>query len=130
MTLCLDTSILIDLERKNPKTLNSIKEQIIFHPKPAKIAFISYFEMLYGIENKNVKNKEKAASFLEEFEVLNTSKETAKILSSLKRKYEKKGLIFSLSDLLIASQAIENNLTLITKDKDFEKIEELQKIVL
>ncbi|HLC36504.1 MAG TPA: PIN domain-containing protein [archaeon] len=32
--------------------------------------------------------------------------------------------------MLIASQAIENNLTLITKDKDFEKIEELQKIVL
>ena len=54
MTLCLDTSILIDLERKNPKTLNSVKEQIIFHPKPAKIAFISYFEMLYGIETKNV----------------------------------------------------------------------------
>ena len=39
-------------------------------------------------------------------------------------------MTLALADLLISSQVIENNLILVTMDKDFEKIESLKKIIL
>jgi predicted nucleic acid-binding protein len=40
-----------------------------------------------------------------------------------------KGVI-SLADLIIASIVIEKGMILVTSDKDFEKIEELRKIII
>ena len=51
-------------------------------------------------------------------------------MADLKYKYEKKGIVVPLADLIIASIAIENNAVLVTSDKDFEKIEELKKIII
>ena len=48
----------------------------------------------------------------------------------MKYKYDKKGETLPLADFLIASQVIENNMLLVTADKDFDKIEELRKIVI
>ncbi|MBI2142325.1 PIN domain-containing protein [Candidatus Woesearchaeota archaeon] len=47
-----------------------------------------------------------------------------------KYKYDKKGIILSLADLIIASQVKETNMTLVTKDKIFERIEEINKVLL
>ena len=68
--------------------------------------------------------------FIEKFPFLNIKKETARILSDLKYNYEKKGITLPLADLLIAAQTIENNMTLVTMDKGFERIEELKKIII
>lgn len=76
------------------------------------------------------KNYDEKASFLNKFNMLRTTKRTAEILSDLKIKYDLHGKTFSLADLYIASQVIENNLVLITLDKDFSSIEELNKINL
>ena len=62
--------------------------------------------------------------------MINIIKKTGETLSGLKRKYEKLGNIIPLADLMIASQVIENNLILVTLDKDFERIEEMNKIIL
>ncbi|MBI4163797.1 MAG: PIN domain-containing protein, partial [Candidatus Aenigmarchaeota archaeon] len=94
-------------------------------PERPAITFISYFEFLYGIRKKDIRNKEKAISFIEEFSIIQTTKTTAGILVWLKEKYE-----LPLADLLIASQAIENQSVLITKDNDFDKIRELNKIII
>jgi len=67
---------------------------------------------------------------LNSFPLLDLGFKTSDILSDLKLKYEKKGLSFSLSDLLIAAQVIENDLILVTRDRDFEGIRELKKIIL
>ena len=64
--------------------------------------------------------------FINKFWVLNTTEETSKILSDLKFKYDKKGISISLADLIIASLAIENDMTLLTTDADFKRIEELK----
>lgn len=122
MNLILDTSILIEIERKNSEIISKLNELRKIYPAPAKISFISYFEFLYGLRDKLVKNKEKAKSFIELFSVINTQKETASFLVDLKRKYE-----LPLSDLLIAAQVIECKGILVTKDNDFEMIKELEK---
>lgn len=130
MTLVFDTSVLIDIQRKDKRTLEKIKELSEIHPAPASITFISYFEFFHGLQVKSPKNKGKALAFIEFFHFLEPTKRTARILSDLRYKYEKIGMSFSLSDLLIASQTIENGMTLVTSDKHFQELEELKKVVL
>ncbi|MBI2564411.1 type II toxin-antitoxin system VapC family toxin [Candidatus Woesearchaeota archaeon] len=130
MILVLDTSILIELERKNISVIEKLRKYVELYPSPAQITFMNYFEFYHGLQNKNIKNKEKVLSFINKFNILKLTKETAKFLSDLKTKYDNQGISISLADLIIASQVIENNLILITLDKDFEKIKELKKIIL
>jgi predicted nucleic acid-binding protein len=68
--------------------------------------------------------------FINKFNCLKASSITAKILAELKDKYEKKGIVIGLADLIIASHAKESNLVLLTSDKVFEKIDEIDKIVI
>ena len=103
MYLIFDTSILIELDRGNNEIIKKISDLIKTHPAPAKISFISYFEFLYGLRDKSEKNKRKSMEFIEKFDVIQTSKETAIVLTKLKQKHE-----FPLADLLIAAQVIEN----------------------
>ncbi len=128
--LVLDTSILIDIEKEVIPTIKRIEELSKIYPLLPKITFITEFEFTYGLVDKNEKNKQKALSFLTNFETLFPTKKTALALATLKHKYEKRGIILSLSDLLIASITIENNYVLVTKDNDFQPIEELQKIIV
>ncbi|MBI4918344.1 type II toxin-antitoxin system VapC family toxin [archaeon] len=130
MILAFDTSILIEIERKNNLMIDKLKELVKLYPLPAQIPFMSYFEFYNGLSEKNVKNKNKSLLFVKKFKVIQTTDKTAEILSDLKSTCEKKGLSLPLADLMIASQAIENNFVLITLDADFNKIVELKKIVL
>jgi len=125
MNLILDTSILIELERRNKEVIEGLDKARKIYPAPAKIGFVQYFEFMYGLRKKSPKNKDKSKEFVERFEVLQTTKITAEILIMLKEKYE-----LPLADLLIASQVLENKGILITKDRDFDKIKEIKKIVL
>ena len=130
MTLVLDTSILIDIERREKRTIAALESLARIHPSPAKITFMNHFEFLLGIKEKSLKNKDVAREFLNKLSVMQTTKITGEILSELKQKYDQKGVRLSLADLIIASLVIENNHILVTKDKDFEKIDELKKIIL
>ena len=125
MTLVIDTSVLIDLERRLPSTILKFKDLSIKYPSPAKITFVNEFEFKFGVRNKNINNKKEALAFLNNFVTLQTTSKTSSLLSELKDKYERKGLLLPLAELLIAALVIENSMTLVTKDKDFEKIEEL-----
>ena len=130
MTLLLDTSILIDIERREKKLLEKIEDIVETDPVPACITFMNYFEFIHGLKAKSPRNKEKSLAFIEKFYCLHPTKNTAVILSDLKHKYDKHGKSFSLSDLLIASHAVENGMTLVTRDKHFQEIDELGKIIL
>lgn len=130
MSLAFDTSILIDLERKNSEIIEKINQLSRSYPAPPQLPFISYYEFIRGLKIKKTKDYEKKFAFANRFNVLKTSKRTAEILSDLRIKYENLGFSLPLADLLIAAQSIENQLILISRDKDFEKIEELQKIIL
>jgi len=121
--LCLDTSVLIDIQCDRKVTLDRLKQLVAKHPAPGCIAFITYFEYYYGL--MKIKKKEKAYGLLDSFIFLRPTKKTAEILAQLKKESEDKGLGLPLADLLIASQVRENNLTLVTKDKDFLKVKRI-----
>ncbi|MBI4147923.1 type II toxin-antitoxin system VapC family toxin [Candidatus Woesearchaeota archaeon] len=130
MTLVLDTSLIIDIEQRKQSTITQLHRLSTLHPLPAKITFITEFEFHYGVRQRTPANKEQAIAVLHKFSVLHTSHKTAELLSELKHAHEKKGVTLPLADLLIATLAIENDMTLVTKDKDFQKIEELKSIIL
>ncbi|VVB81753.1 tRNA(fMet)-specific endonuclease VapC [uncultured archaeon] len=130
MTLLLDSSVLFELEKDNKTIVNRLKEMSAGHPARACISFMSSVEFLYGIEEKSDEEKAEAKEFLWKFCVLHTTNETAAWLAYLKHKYDKLGKPKSISGLFIASQALEHKLTLVTKDRDFEDISEIKKIIV
>lgn len=130
MTLVFDTSVIIDVENSESETIERLKELSKIHSAPGTVTFMNYLEFINGLHIKSIKNKEKSMIFIEMFHFLSPTKKTAVILSDLKRKYDNLGKSFSLSDLLIASQVIENNMVLVTRDKSFQEIEEMKKIIL
>jgi len=130
MSLVFDTSVLIAIERGDNEIINKLANLSKAHPSSPQLTFISFFEYLTGLKIRKNKSFQLNLEFLKKFNVLHTTNSSAEILSDLKIKYDNKGITLSLADLLSASIAIDNNLILVTKDKDFEKIEELKKIIL
>ena len=125
MQLILDTSIIIEIERKNQEIIDKVEELKENYPAHPLISFITYSEFLEGIYEKSEKNQQKAKRFIELFEVIQTTKKTADNLVFLKKRYE-----LPVPALLIAAQVMEISGTLVTKDKDFEQIKEIDKIIL
>ena len=130
MSLAFDTSILVEIEKKNETIIRELEHLSRIYPLPAQLPFMSYFEFLIGLKKRRPKRYNELIEFLNNFNILQTTNKTADILSDLKIKYDLQGIVLSLTDLMIASQIIENHLTLVTKDKDFENINELKKIIL
>lgn len=130
MALVLDTSILVDIERKRSETVKKLEDISKNYFLPPRITFINYFEFYEGIMEKNIKNKDILVAFINKFMCLRASSRTAEIIANLKHKYGKKGVTFGLADLIIAAQVIENNAALVTKDRAFEKIEEMKTIIV
>ena len=129
MSLAFDTSILIAVEKKEKKIIEKLEKLSKLHKLAPQLPFIAYYEFLRGLKIGKPKKYVELRAFIEQFNVLNTTKSTAEILSDLRIKYDSVGESLPLADLLIASQIIENNLILVTRDKDFEKIKELKKII-
>lgn len=126
--MILDTSVLIGLQRKQKEIIETVRK--LEYEESFAITFINKFEFLYGIQRQNVRKKEESITFLNQFLVLGASERTSEILTELKFKYDQKGISLSLTDLLIASIALENRKRVITSDKDFQKIEELDIVLL
>ena len=125
MSLLLDTSILILHQRGDISIRRQLELLSKRFPSIPSITFINAFEYLMGIKLLT-KRKTEAIKFLENFTIINTTEKTPEIMASIRSIYDKKGITLSLSDLIIACLAIENNLTLLTTDADFKKIEELK----
>ncbi|MBS3136397.1 type II toxin-antitoxin system VapC family toxin [Candidatus Woesearchaeota archaeon] len=130
MSLVLDSSVIISIERGDKKTIEELKKLSRHYSGPASIPFIARFEFMLGILEKNPKNKKESIALLNKFRTLPITNYTADILSELKYKYDNKGISLPLADLLIAAQAIEHKACLITSDRHFERIEELQAIFI
>ena len=125
MLLVFDTSVIIAIEKEDNNILKKISELSKSYSGPPQITFIIYYEFLMGIKKRSPINQAKAMDLLSNFNCLSATKETAEILSALKYKYDAAGISISLADLIIAAQVKENNMVLVTKDKTFEKIEEI-----
>ncbi len=126
MTLLLDTSIIIDMENDHKSTLNQLEAILQRYPAAPRISFMTYFEFLDGLRARGPNRREKALSFVEQFEIVQTTKMTAVLISQLKDRYGG----FPFSDLFIAAQAAENHLVLVARDRIFERIKEVNTIML
>ncbi len=130
MNLIFDTSIIIEIERGNKNIIDEMRRLASLYLGKAQIPFMVYFEFYHGLHQRNLRNRELSLSFINKFEMLNITKRTAEILSDIRIECELDGKMVQLADLLIASQVIENNGVLVTKDSGFNNIERLKKIIL
>src|SRR3989344_897568 len=130
MTLAFDTSVIIDIQKKNEKTIKKIEELSLRHQEPTPMLFMVYTEFKRGLYKRSKKLQEEIEIWFEELPFLAPTKRTAEIIVGLREKYDKKGEPIPLADLIIASQIKEKELILVTKDKIFNKIEEIQKIII
>jgi len=76
MSLVIDTSVLISLEKGDKATIGFLEDLKKTYPSPPSVTFINYFEFIYGIKEKGPKKKSEAISFIELFEFLNMTKKT------------------------------------------------------
>ena len=106
----IDTSVLIDNLRRG-------------RYEEGSISIITLIEVLRGIPPRK---RGKAKQLLEEsFDVLGIDNKVILKYCELYTSLKRRGLSIPDADLLIAATAIANNLTLVSKDKDFERLEEL-----
>ncbi len=127
MLLVLDTNALIEVERNNAKVLQKLESLSRTYPGQLATTFLNVFECLVGFKNRYT---DEGIKFLNNFVVLNTTKQTPFILAELKTRYDTQGMSLPFIDMAIAALVIENRAILITTDKGFERIEELQKIFI
>lgn len=130
MIFIFDTSAIIALEKEDKAALKLISELLKKQTGPPQASFVTYYEFLYGTRNRSPRNQSRAIEFLNNFNCISATKKTAEIIAGLRDKYEKKGVSINLADMIIAAHAKEHNLTLVTADRAFDKVDDINKIIL
>jgi len=78
------------------------------------------------VETVEEEKIEETVEYLESFKLLNTTNSSSRLYSEIKHNLEKKGRTITDMDILIASICITNNATLVTSDKNFKQMPDLQ----
>ncbi len=115
----LDTSVIIGLLRGEEK----IEELVAAEEETLCSCFPVQCELYRGtrIARRTEDGEKEVESLLDELENLETDRESAKKVAELIEKYSE----INIFDLMIAGSCLANDAKIITKDRDFEKIEEL-----
>lgn len=129
MRYLADTTFLIDLVNGDPEAVDLALELEAYGDEVA-LSTISVMEYLRGIyylyHNNEKKLREKLAQAFEDvnaFHIIPFTTEIASKAAEIEAYLTRKGIIISLPDIIIASTALTNNLTIITRNqKDFKKI--------
>lgn len=117
----LDTSIVIRLLRGEEE---EIEKFLTEEEETLCTCFPVQCELYRGtrLARKTEEGENQVEALLNELEHLEAGKESAKKVTKLRDKYPETKTF----DLMIAGICLANNAVIITKDKDFEKIEELE----
>ncbi len=129
MLLVIDTNILIEIDGGNEHLIKQIEE--IMHDDPdaePAVTWVNYFEFYYG-KTKKLESAQKALEFLANFSYLGMDKEATQIFAHLRRDKINATDVKDF-DLIIASIVMANSAILITKDKDFKRVKNLNVNVL
>ena len=126
MKYLLDTNICIYVIKQKPlsvlKKFSKVKEGSI------AISSATVAELYYGIFKSAKPNENTIAleQFLAPLVILNFNKDDSFEYGKIRAELEKKGKMIGAMDLLIASQAVNRNLILVTNNqKEFQRIENL-----
>jgi tRNA(fMet)-specific endonuclease VapC len=123
----LDTNICIYIINNRPrKVVEKIKT---FKPSQIKLSAISIGELEYGVSKSKNREKNRIAliDFISAFDILPFGDNDAEVFGLLRADLELRGEVIGSYDMQIASQAIANDLILVTNNiKEFKRIKELR----
>ena len=130
--VCLDSSIIIDILR-GKESVEAIEERFdssdeeVFIPSPVIIELIRGIHLIDSIKNIKEREIEEINNFLYSFVVLDFNKESAIKTGEIEAELRNSGEIIDLEDIMIGAIILQNNETLITRNKKhFEKIRGLK----
>jgi len=127
MRYLLDTNIYIAY--LNGRSLNVKRNFLQNSPSEIFLCSIVKAELIYGaMKSKKVEqNIEKLEQFFKQFSSLPFDDDSSKIYGKIRAYLEKSGNIIGPNDLLIASVALANDMTLVTNNiGEFERVEGLK----
>ena len=121
--ICLDTNVVIGLVNGVDRRLRDRFEEL---DEFATISAIVYFEMRYGLAKSRLKQATGArlAAFVDnQVSVLNFDRADAAEAAEIRAGLERKGTPIGSYDLLIAAQARQRRVTLVTANtREFERV--------
>lgn len=127
MDFLLDTNICIYIiKQKPPLVFEKFRSLAI---GSVGISSISVAELQYGVMKSaySVKNREALQQFLTPLEILDFDSKAALYYGQIRTELEKSGTPIGSLDMLIASQALSLDLTLVTNnEKEFKRIANLK----
>lgn len=129
MKYLLDTNLIIDFLKAKPETIDKLSPLFAEGMAISAITAAEYLQGIFQVAD----NQHALKLFLEflnqaKIEVLNIDWEIAEVYAKLQAKAEQIGHRLPSFDLLIASTALVYNLTLISDDKVFKRIQNLKLI--
>ena len=130
--VCLDSTFVIDI-LKGAEKAEELEENIDNGGEDIFIASPSIIEVVRGLylksNIKNLKNNEKERTFklINSLSVLDLDKNSAILAAKIEADLKNNGEIIDIEDVMIAAITINNNETLITRNKKhFERIKDLK----
>jgi tRNA(fMet)-specific endonuclease VapC len=121
--IALDTNIIIDLFQGQVEIADKItKSKAVYIPIPV------LGELYLGAENSSRKlhHIRQIEALLKVITLLNTSERTAEVYSKIKARLKEKGTPIPENDIWIAALAKEHDLPVVTRDKHFSNIPDLE----
>ena len=123
MNYLIDTDISIYLiNEKPPHVIERFKHHSI---QEIGISSVTIYELTNGVlkSQRKKQNQNKLELFLTPFEFLDFSADDARVTGKIRADLEKKGQIIGPYDLMIAGQALNRDLTLVTNNtREFKRI--------
>ena len=125
--LCLDTDILIDLLRGDPKTakmVERLEEEFVL-----ATTTINLFELYYGAfrTEKIEKNVESVKKLAARLKLLIFTDKSAELSGRIMSELEKEGQTVGFRDAMIAGMVLENTVLFYTRNvKHFKRIKEIR----
>jgi len=121
----LDTTWIVGYLRGNQDIIDKIQ---IFQNEGLAVSVISVAELYEGVfHSQNSASNEVALNlFLQGVRVLDITEQSCISYGQQRAKLYSEGKIIGAIDVLIAATALNHNLTLLTADHDFERIEGLR----
>ena len=124
---CLDTDLLIAILRGKQEAYSIVTE--IDEETKAATTAINTFEIFFGAHKSSMKNEniKEAAKSLDRLEVIPLDLPSSRKAAEISAKLAEKGEPIDYRDAMIAAIAIENDLTLVTRNKShFKRIKNLK----
>lgn len=125
MKYLIDTNIIIDYLKGIPQTVSFLQKTNLSGFAVSVISVGEILEGLVGQPREELRRRE-LEDFLAAQRIIDIDKEAAEIFAKIRADLRSKGKLIDNFDILIAATALKHSLTLMTKDKDFERIEDLQ----